>query len=161
MFTFWSGIVGYLTVVDIMNILQCWGEVTIWCLMPKDIKKEEKIRCKAWMFKNHCCSHVFCIQRSTHPPLDVSLSLQHTHARARTHTRRDIWLSTVTDVLTVWKSGGIVVVLVLKGLDTRCISIHYTHATLYSESALLYSPQQISHNFDFNIKTSLVFWNII
>lgn len=38
----------------------------------------------------------------------------------------------MTDVLTVWRSAGVVVAVVLQGFDTRCISIHHTHVTLIS-----------------------------
>lgn len=90
------------------------------------------------MFKEHGCSmfsgRTRC-QRCTHPSLS--------HRRTQTRTWQGIWLSAVTDVLTVWKSPGMVVLAVLQRFETRCISIHYKHVALivlYLLSAFCLQP---------------------
>lgn len=58
-----------------------------------------------------------------------SPSQSHTRSHVHVHGRAS-WLSAMTDVLTVCGSAGMLVVVVLQGFDTPCISIHYTHVTL-------------------------------
>lgn len=92
--------------------------------------KEQGCSCVLWsdpLPKIHPSSP-FLIHNHTHT------MRRHTHTCAvcaDTHTHgRASWLSAMTDVLTVCGSGGMVVLVVLQGFDTRCISIHYAHVTL-------------------------------